>query len=82
MMTNDYISRSYELEQIRIAKDKGVIFDYDSLIDFVKVLPSATPIERVIIDKINQIINSSAYIQEDVIRYKMVCQLMEEYNNN
>ena len=36
----DTIDRQYCIEQIEKARDKGYTFNYDTLIDFIKVLPS------------------------------------------
>ena len=41
---SDLIDRDYMLTQIEKAKDENRPFDYDSLIDFVKVLPNANKI--------------------------------------
>ena len=38
--TDDLISRNYEIEQIKKAQKEGKTFNYDTLIDFVKVLPT------------------------------------------
>lgn len=35
------IDRDYAIQQIKIAKEKGINFDYESLIDFIKALPKA-----------------------------------------
>ena len=32
--------------------------------------------------KIQEIINNTDYIQEDVIRYKMICEVVKDGNNN
>ena len=42
---NDLIDRDYMLSQIEKAKAENRPFDYDSLIDFVKVLPNANKAE-------------------------------------
>lgn len=42
---SDLIDRDYMLSQIEKAKAENRPFDYDSLIDFVKVLPNANKAE-------------------------------------
>ena len=42
---SDLIDRDYMLSQIEKAKAENRPFDYDSLIDFIKVLPNANKIE-------------------------------------
>ena len=42
---SDLIDRDYMLSQIEKAKAENRPFDYDSLIDFVKVLPNANKIK-------------------------------------
>ena len=42
---SDLIDRDYMLSQIEKAKTENRPFDYDSLIDFVKVLPNANKAE-------------------------------------
>ena len=49
---SDLIDRDYMLTQIEKAKDENRPFDYDSLIDFVKVLPNANKAE---LEEIRQI---------------------------
>ena len=36
----DCISRAYAIEQIKKARAEGKSFNYDTLIDFIKILPS------------------------------------------
>lgn len=38
---NDLISRKYVIEQIEKAKKEGKVFNYDTLVDFIRVLPPA-----------------------------------------
>ena len=48
---SDLIDRDYMLSQIEKAKAENRPFDYDSLIDFVKVLPNANKAELEEIEK-------------------------------
>lgn len=57
---NDLISRSYALKQIEKAKAEHIEFNYDTLIDFVKVLPSVNPQES-ILNKIKTEIENLTY---------------------
>lgn len=37
---------------------------------------------EIMLDKIKEIINNTDYIEEDVIRYKMICEVVEDGDNN
>lgn len=56
---SDLIDRDYMLSQIEKAKAENRTFDYDSLIDFVKVLPKGEKMIERIIERIEQEITPS-----------------------
>lgn len=46
MNNDDYISRAYTIEQIEKAKKQGFKFTYETLIDFIKILPSVEKLKQ------------------------------------
>lgn len=56
---SDLIDRDYMLSQIEKARAENKTFDYDSLIDFVKVLPKGEKMIERIIERIEQEITPS-----------------------
>lgn len=56
---SDLIDRDYMLSQIEKARAENKTFDYDSLIDFIKVLPKEADMIERIIERIEQEITPS-----------------------
>ena len=76
---SDLIDREYMLSQIEKAKAENRPFDYDSLIDFVKVLPNANKAE---LEKIKAEIEADKrlwLLKEDV--YEILDKRIKEIEN-
>lgn len=61
---SDLIDRDYMLSQIEKAKAENRTFDYNSLIDFIKVLPKGTDMIDRIIERIQSEIKQSDNLEK------------------
>jgi hypothetical protein len=58
----------------------GLISPYAQKL-FHQTINEAPTVKAIPISELEQIINNTSSIQEDVIRYKMICALVERYKN-
>ena len=76
---NDYISREKYLQDVEHYKNQICYMSNVSMDDCIKICneqPSARVIE---LSKLENIINNTT-IQEDVIRYQMICEVIRNEN--